>query len=242
MIGANKNAYSDDNGATWAAGGALSGDPFCVVRDNVHSKFIISSDSFSNVVNYSADATSWSNVAVSLISPLGGIAMLSNGHAILCGASSGTQPAFEVSTDGGATWATTGGTVPSAASYSDAGWVVGNGGATIWHVGTLSNQTVVCSSADGVTWTRVLAQTWVSNPVVNPVIYCDQDTGMLVVASRLSNAATGFVASLDGGVTWFGPRTLLGATVFAHSYAVAGGRLFSCDGAGIFRASDGIGL
>jgi hypothetical protein len=246
--GGNNNCFSDDFGATWTAGGAMSAVPVDIVWNPTHSRFI--SGRATTGVRFSADAVAWSNGTTSLDSAGCGLAVLANGNTIACGLDGGdtNNPAFSVSTNGGTSWADTGGTVANPDSYTTTnagGWVCGNGGGVIWHVGSIGEQMIVSSSPDGASWTT-LAELRAAPGVIGgglafrkPKIMCCPETGLLVVVGDQTGRAGALLfASLDGGATWTPPVS--GPVDAIDAYALAAGRLFCSDGTDVL-ATDGVG-
>lgn len=246
--GGNNNCFSDDFGNTWTAGGAMGAVPVDIVWNPTHGRFI--AGRATTTATFSTNAVAWSNGTLSLDSGGAGLAVLANGNTVACGLDNGdtNDPAFSVSNNGGTSWADTGGTVPNPNDHtttSAGGWVCGNGGSTIWHVGSVGEQLRVCSSPDGQSWTQ-LAELRAAPGVigggfafVKPKIMCCPDTGLLVVIGAQNGFAGAMLfASLDGGATWTAPIT--GPSDALDAYSLSGGRLFCSPNADMLT-TQGIG-
>lgn len=237
--GGNDCAYSDNNGATWTAGGSVGAVATDVVFTN--SRFV--AVSASNVFR-SIDGDTWGAVSDAALDSLGcGIAAYDTGHQLVCGlhASSGAGPRFARALSTGFVVETQ--TVPNPGDYSDAGWVAGNGGAHAWHVGRANSGAelrVSRKTAIGGNWSLIATIAAPSPATFNakPRVLVCQDTGLMVVVAPTNSNGTALYASLDGGLSWLGPRFAGGAPITA--FAVAGGRLLSTRRDMLF-ASDGIG-
>lgn len=243
--GGNQNAFSLTNGNTWSAGGAssLGADPVDCVWDG--TEFIMSTGAGDSA--HSTTGASWTNagaaddIANVMTLQFGGLAVLTPGTVIAAGTGSGIE--FAVSTDHGASWVNTGGTVPDGATnYTNSGWIAGNGGGLVYWLGNpdvvSSNRLDLCVSSDGVNWT--LRSSITDLPAIEafgPKLLMCQDTGMLVSIADI--AGSGFVVnvSTDLGFTWSG--NLLFNVTSKDAIGVARGRIFATIGAKLF-ASDGV--
>lgn len=246
--GGSNNQFTDDMGATWTAGGAVGFVPQDVVWNDALSLFLCNSASGSSVAR-SADATSWTGASHSLATNgNGGIAVLASGRTVICGNDGGSFPRFSIS-DNGSVWSDSGGfPADGGISFANAGYICGNGGPVVWHVGFRGSAFMrVSTSPDGVTWTTVADFSTAANsippaavqPTIQPRIMCCQNTGLLVIVGcDASNTNTFAVASADGGVTWSDPIFFTEAT--NQSFAVASGKLFHTEDVRV-EMSDGIG-
>jgi hypothetical protein len=188
-------------------------------------------------------ATTWTTNASAACKPSSSLAVLTGGN--VYGLSSGAMPvAIRETVDHGANFTTTAGTVADAGTFDEAGTIVGNGGALIWHAGRRTSGTLlqVSSSPDGTTWTtlQIFNAPTGTGFSSQPRIMCCQNSGLLVVAAPLTSGQDALYASQDAGATWVGP-TFVESGPGVDAYAVAGGRLLAAIG-GALLASDGIGL
>lgn len=248
--GGNRCAFTIDGGNTWTAGGAMGGSNVfdSIVYNPVHSRFIASEQTGGTAtINHSTDGTSWTAVTTSLANAaLSGIACLANGDTFVCGNDTGLPVAFSKSTNGGTSWADTGGTVASPGGYGEPGWLDGGGPSAtqlLWHVGRVSSATVISSSPDGVNWTVRRSETWNNaGTPTRPVIRVCKDTGIIFVAQLLGSSQFGLLASIDNGATWLGPRYYgRYAAGSAIAFSAAGGRLVLVHDAQ-YLASQGLGF
>lgn len=242
--GGNNNCFSTNAGVSWTAGGAIGAVPNDIVWNPTHSRFLVSRST--TTVSFSADATAWSTGTASLDSCNSGIAVLPNGDTIVCGLDNGdgNDPAFSRSTNGGTSWADSGGTVPNASTYTEAGWVSGPTcgsaiGSRILHVGRRSSNATltVCGSTDGTNWS--VLNEWTPTGGVNfstgrPRIMLDPlCSGFGVIVAPINGLGQAIAyATLDFGDTWSDPVTVASSTIAA--YAVAGGRFVSSFNAAVF--------
>jgi len=242
--GGNNNSFSDNNGASWAAGGAMGAAPQDMIYNGVHATFVAVYTG-GTVGQWSADAVAWAGGVTGLDIPAGGvgsIAWLANGDTLICGIDAG-DPAFSVSTDGGATWGPSGGTVPSSATHQDQGWIAGADGKNeVLHLGRTGVQSLVLSaSTDGSVWTTRATISIVPESLDGDqcrLLWCP-DTGLLVIAAPLATGVTALYASADSGLTWTDP--LFARSIPIAAFSIAGGRLFCTEDDMLF-ASDGIGI
>lgn len=233
-------AFSDDSGETWTAGaaGAIVAGSNGLVWNAPKGKFIAAD---STTALRSADGSAaWASGTISNDSS-GGLAVLSSGVTVACG--DGAAVAFSLSADGGATWSDASGTVPNAGSAANAGSLVGNGGAKIYHLAEMTGLGTfqASSSLDGNTWAA--AKTFVvSGTMARPRILACQNTGLLVALMPFTPAAgtqviTAVSFSVDG-TEWSDLSYYNNAPIAA--FAVAGGRLFLTQGSQLF-GSAGVG-
>lgn len=232
------NCSSLDNGATWAAGGAIGFVPQDIVYNVALDMLLVNSNSGSTVARSTNNSNSWTGASHSLAaSGHGGIAVLESGRTVVCG-NDGAVPRFSIS-DNGSTWIDSGGfPADGGISFLNEGYICGNNGDVIWHVGLRGSPPSairVSVSSDGVTWTtRADLSIAVDNlppaavqPDIQPRIMCCQNTGMLVIvaaATAVGGGTTFAIASLDGGFTWSEPVYFSGASL--RAFAVANGKLY----------------
>jgi hypothetical protein len=226
--GGNRCCFSTNEGSSWSAGSDLGATPQAIIYNATHARFMVTFAAGVNVAQDVNGASTWASVSSGLTSAQGGIAHLSNGTAVVCGLDGSGDVDFARSTDGGGTWSTAGGTVPNAADYNEAGWVVGNGGTTLYHAGRAlsGTQLRICSSTDGLTWTLVATLLPAASSTFDlaPRIFLCPDTGLLVVVCYQTHS-DGAYASRDGGATWIGPAFYQNFSMSA--YGVARGRLLA---------------
>lgn len=241
--GGNRCAYSDDSGVTWTAGADIGEVPQAVVWNASKGRFITSNGT--STKRSTTGAAAWSAGTISNSSS-GGLAVLSNGNTVACG--DGFSVAFSISTDGGATWSDSAGTIPNAGAAADAGWVVGNEGASIFHIARLTagaNTFQVSRSSDGSSWgvAKTFAMPHAGASANRPKILMCQNTGLLVAIMPFTPAIsspgdiTMISASLDGS-EWTEPFYVSDAPI--NAFSVAGGRLLFTRDDMLF-ASAGIG-
>lgn len=238
------NAFSTDFGNTWTDGAALGSAPISVVYSESNSLFVAQLASGST--QRSADATSWNAAVLTGLSTGGsaafsGLGVLSNGNIITGGRNStATDLNFAVSTDGGVSFSAMGNVANSATIAGlGAGFVVGNGGDAVYHIGRIiSGQFQISMCTDSATWTTVATlSTPFSLLTQDPQLRICEDTGLMVINTTVA-AGLGFVWVSTDGANWEGPVPVSPTP----SLAVAGGRLIrSHDAAGVVSISDGIG-
>ena len=223
--GGNRCCFTVDFGVTWTAGANLGATPDRIIRlAAIHSRFLVSFAAGVNVAYSSDGAAAWVNAATSLVSAQGGLASFSNGDA-LAGGLDGGGVAMSRSTNGGTSWLATA-TVPNPADYSSAGWIDGNGGTTIYHIGPLTalpTQVRICSTDSTMNW-QLKDQLQFGVTITGTRILVDNFYNVLVA---LASFATGTVAmvSRDGGVTW-SDRAFYKIRAL-NSFALQQGRLYS---------------
>lgn len=222
--GGNHNTFSDDDGATWTAGGALGAAGGKVIWSSGLSLFLACT---SSSVRRSTNAVAWSNSAGTAVQVGSGIAALSSGA--IFGASSGGV--VTKSTDG-ITFANTGGSVPGAGTLDNPGCYAGNNGTVFYHAGQHSSgaNIVISSSADGITFTTLATLTPQGSASFDHTTFqvrlllCP-NTGLMVLVAPTTGNQIALFASADAGATWVGPRVLFPA-ISPLAFALAGGRLF----------------
>jgi hypothetical protein len=245
------NQYTTDLGATWTAGGAMGFAAQDIIWNETLGLFLANSKSGSSVAR-STNAASWASATHTLaVNGNGGIACLSSGRTVICGQDSGGSPRFTIS-DNGSSWSDSGGFPdPAPLSHATQGYICGNGGDVIWHVGWQTNPGAnlrISVSQDGINWTtRADFTTLLHNippgatqPTIAPRIMCCPNTGLLVVLMcQSATSRITAIASADGGFTWTDPVYFPGSDL--RMFALAGGRLFHSEAVGNVGASDGVG-
>jgi hypothetical protein len=224
--GGNRCCFSTNFGSTWSAGSDLGATPDRIIYNTTHSRFLVSFAAGVNVAQDVDAASTWTNASTGLVSAQGGLANFSNGDTLACGLDSGPAVAMARSTNGGTSWAATN-TVPNPADYSDSGWIDGNGGTTIYHVGAITasfGQVRICSTDSTMNWQL--------KSTLNLGIAISSKARILVdnffnVVVVLVTFASGTVAvvSRDGGVTW-SDRAFYKIRAL-NSFGLAQGRLYS---------------
>lgn len=242
--GGNRACFSTDEGDTWTACDDLGATPQDIVFSAAGAgRYVVSFAAGATVSHDTTGVDGWTNVASGLTSAQGGLAVLSSGVVVMCGLDGSGDIDFALSSDAGVSWSVAGGTVPNPGDYDDAGWVCGNTGSLVFHVGRVGADLRVCSSPDGTTWTLIATLTPRFSSLPNPRIRMCQETGLLVIVFVANSTipSTQTYASADAGQTWSEPMqyAVSGAPPVA-GFAVANGRLFATIGAALF-ASDGIG-
>lgn len=221
--GGNRCCFSTNSGSTWAAGSDLGATPHRIIYNDTHSVFMATYAAGVDVA-FDADAAStWTIVSSGLTSGQGGIAHFSNGDTLVCGLDGSSEVEIAVSTDGGASWAP-GATVPNPGDYDDSGTIIGDGGATIYHVGRVGTDLRVCSTSAVLGWTLLATLPSSGIPADKPRILLCPDTGVLAILWRTSTA-TCVRVSRDGGASWsdqifYRPRNL-------DSFGIARGQIYS---------------
>lgn len=243
--GGNRCSYSDDGGATWSAGGDVTFTPLSLVWNSTHGVFMAARANAT--MKYGADGTSWTSGTISN-TPNGALAVFANGNTLANG--NGAAIGFSLSTDGGVNWADTSGTPTTAmgSAFAGVGWIAGNEGAKVYHIGHSSSGTKfqISSTLDGTTWVseKVFALPHGANAA--PKILMCQNTGLIValmpfVVGVGSQPVCMVSASVDGS-NWTDPMyvRLKNSAIDVDAFAVAGGRLFFTIDDMLF-ASAGIG-
>jgi hypothetical protein len=220
--GGNRCCFSTDLGVTWTAGSDLGATPDRIIFNATHSRYLVSFAAGVNVAQDLDAASVWTNASTGLTSAQGGLANFSNGDTLACGLDGAADVAISRSLNGGTSWALTN-TVPNAADYSDSGWIDGNGGDTIYHVGrTASNEVRVCATDSTMNW--ALRFSIVQPTTIKPRILVDNFYNVVVILIGLSSSTMAMV-SRDGGVT-FSERAFYRLRAF-NSFGLAQGRLYT---------------
>lgn len=241
--GGNRNSYTDNEGSSWTAGGSIGSDTLGEILWNpVAGKFACQRTS---MISASTDATAWTSPGSIASDVAGGMGLLSSGVIVYLDSGSATLPAFrkqDAAQLGTTTNAATGGTVPNSANFDDPGYIAGNGGSLVYHVGRLSSGTSlqVSTSVDGASWAQLAS---ISPPTgaafsSRPRLLMCQTTGLLVIAAPISLNTVCLYASVNG-TDWLGPVSAF-PSVGTAGVAVANGRVFATYNDAIF-ASDGCG-
>lgn len=236
--GGNRCAFTDNNGASWTAGGNVGATPKRLVWNDSESVFLATTGTTD--VRFSADGTAWTPGTSPGVEAAAGLAVMSNGD--VYGISS--LNAIRRSTNGGAAWSTLGSAVPNAGSLDDSGSVAGWNDSVIYHCGRFSTgaRIQVASTPDGTTWTlrATLSPPSATTFTARPRLMQCQTTGLLVVVapSSVSNSVA-LYASFDGD-NWSNPIMCHGTSVGVDAFAVAGGRLLWTSDATLC-AADGLG-
>ncbi len=237
--GGTENGRTSDNGVGWTAGGAtgLITEPVSIAGDGTQFCLV-------SAVGGSAHGTgaTWTvgtiGDDVSDVVTGGGITSVAGITGVFCavGLEAG-DPAFARSVDHGVLWTAAAGTVPNAATHTDAGWITSDGAAAFYHAGYRASVTCdIATSATGSTWTGLATLTSALTISGVKLMHCDR-TDLLVVAMQHSTNVE-VRASTDAGATWSEPEYLQGFVL--AGLGVAGGRLFGSKGARLY-ASDGVG-
>lgn len=244
--GGNRCTYSDDGGETWSAGGDVTFSPLGLVWNATHSVFMAARANAT--MKYGADGTAWTSGTVSN-TPNGALAVFANGNTLACGNAGAL--AFSLSVDGGVNWADTAGVPASAMSgaFSGMGWIAGNGGTKVYHIGKNAPQTQlqISSTLDGSTWVteKVLDAPAGASFTGLPKLLMCQNTGLLVALEGLDltpgAAKMCFISASLDGTDWTDPMYVqVNSLLDVDAFAVAGGRLlYTRDG--MLFASSGIG-
>ncbi len=234
--GGNRNAFSDDIGATWSAGGNIGATPVRLIYNAVQLSWLCTTGTTG--VSFSIDGgVIWTAGTTPGIDAPAGLAAVDNGRTF--GIS--TVNAIRQSTNGGSTWSTvSGGAVPHSGDLVDSGTLAGNNGPVMYHCGRFSDDTLkIASSADGATWTSVgeigipVGRTFTGRP---RLMLC-QHSSLMVIAAPISGTRIALYASHDLGVTWTDPAFMTDPSV--NAFGVAGGKLFYSRDTQIF-SSDGV--
>ncbi len=248
-VGGQRNAYTDDDGGSWSAGGnGVAGAVQFIVYDGVSDKFVCGGSGTGSLY-WSPDAsTAWTSAASQFAAPLG-IAVLGLGSSsgdFVCLGNSGAAPRFSVSTDGAVSFSTAGTTPPAnAADADEPGDLKGcqsvlrdDLGSSVYHIMRCNSGARIRTnmSADGLTWT---AGTVITAPTgaafaSRPRLLIDQTHGLFAIIAPLDNGTTAIYTSRDF-VTWTGPAAV--KSLATAAWGLAGGRLF-CTRDGAIYASD----
>jgi hypothetical protein len=236
--GGTQNARSGNTGNTWTTGGAsgLIGDLVSVAADG--TQFCVATAAGGSAHGTGATWTVGTiGDDISDVVTGGGITSVAGitGLFVAVGVEAGST-AFARSVDHGVLWTAASGTVPNAATHTDAGWITSDGTSAFYHAGYLNNVADVGTAADGNTWTA-LAQFTTAAITGIKIMRCRQ-TDLLVVAMQHGDLNVEVRASTDGGASWSEPEYLQGFVL--AGLGVANGRLFGARGAKLY-ASDGVG-
>lgn len=224
--GGNRCCFSTNFGSSWTAGSDLGATPDRIIYNSNKSVFMASFAAGVNVAQDVDAASVWTNAATTLNSAQGGLANFSNGDTLACGLDVGGAVAISKSTNGGSSWAVAP-TVPNPSDYANSGWIDGNGGSTIYHVGELTalpGQLRICSTDSTMNW-QLRSTVGVGITITGkPRILVDNFFNVIVV---LAAGTSGTVAlmSRDGGVTW-SDRAFYRIRAL-NSFGLAQGRLFT---------------
>ena len=232
--GGNRCCFSTNEGVSWAAGSDLGANPGVggIIYNPTHSRFLVVYSSGVNVAHDVDGASTWTVVSSGMTSGQGGIAAFSNGDVLVCGLDGASEVDIARSVDGGGTWGPVA-SPPNPGDYDDSGFIVGDGGATIYHAGRVSSGASlrICSTTSAMVWSLIATITPPAAITGRPRIMLCPDTGLLVVVYNVSGSGVAH-ASRDGGVTWSAPAFYRARVV--QDYALVRGRLFSAFGAGLY--------
>lgn len=224
--GGNRCCFSTNFGSTWTAGSDLGATPDRIIYNTPKSVFMVSFAAGVNVAQDVDAASVWTNAATTLTSAQGGLANFSNGDALACGLDAGNAVAMSRSTNGGVSWAIAT-TVPNPSDYANSGWIDGNGGAKIYHIGELTalpGTCRVCSTDSTLNWQLVSTISFGITLTGKPRILVDNFFNV-VVALGAGTSSTVALVSRDGGVTW-SSRAFYKIRAL-NAFGLAQGRLFS---------------
>lgn len=232
--GGNRCCFSTDFGATWSAGSDLGATPNLggIIYNSTHSRFMVAFAAGVSVAQDVDGASTWASVSTGLTSAQGGIAHFSNGDTLACGLDGSADVAMARSTDGGASWSATA-TVPNPGDYDNSGWIHGDGGNTIYHVGAVGGGATlrVSATTSVMSWSLRASFSAIGGISFKPRIFLCPDTGVLVVIAPIGSGTTVYL-SRDRGFTWHGPEFY--RSRFTSSFGIARGRLFSSFGTSLF--------
>jgi hypothetical protein len=222
--GGNRCCFTVNFGATWSAGSDLGATPDRIIYNSTYSRFLVSFAAGVNVAQDVDGASTWTNAGTGLVSAQGGLAHFSNGDTLACGLDGSADVAIARSTNGGTSWAATN-TVPNPADYVDSGWIDGNGGSTIYHVGfTGTGELRICSTDSTMNWQ--LRSSFAAGAVSSkPRILVDNFFDVVVILYTFSTATIAQV-SRDGGVTW-SDRAFYRNVRSLNGFGLVQGRLYS---------------
>lgn len=252
-VGGQRNAYTDNDGGTWNAGGnGVAGAVQFIVYDGLGDQFLCGGSGTGSVYRSPDASTNWTSAASQFSQPFG-LAVLGLGASsgdVVCLGNSGSEPRFSVSTDAGASFSTAGTTPPAnAADADEPGDLRGcqtvlrdDLGSSVYHIMRCNSGARIRTntSQDGLTWT---AGTVLESSVLfasgdtfasRPRLLIDQVLGLFVIVAPLAGGKTALFASRDF-VSWTGPAAV--KSLATAAWALAGGRLFHTRDGAIY-ASD----
>lgn len=237
-VGGQRNAYTDNDGGTWSAGGnGVAGAVQFIVYDGIGDQFLCGGSGTGSVYRSPDASTDWTSAASQFSQPFG-LAVLGLGASsgdVVCLGNLGSEPRFSVSTDAGASFSTAGTTPPAnAADADEPGDLRGcqtvlrdDLGSSVYHIMRCDSGARIRTntSQDGLTWT---AGTVITAPTgaafdSRPRLLIDQVLGLFVIVAPLDNGTTALYASRDF-VSWTGPAAV--RSLATAAWALAGGRLF----------------
>jgi len=222
--GGNRCAFTNDFGATWSAGSDLGATPDRIIYNSTHNRFLATFAAGVNVAQDLDAASVWTNASSGLTSAQGGLANFSNGDTLACGLDAAADVQIARSQNGGTSWAITN-TVPNAADYADSGWIDGNGGATIYHIGrTAANELRICATDATMNW-QLRSAFSAGLLSGKPRILVDNFFNVVVILYTFSSSTIAQF-SRDGGVTWSN-RAFYRNVRTLNSFALVQGRLYS---------------
>ncbi len=237
--GGTENGRTTDNGVGWTAGGAtgLLTEPVSIAGNGTQFALVTAAGGSAH-----GTGATWTVATIgddiSDVVTGGGITSVAGISGVFCavGLEAG-DPAFARSVDNGVLWAAAAGTVPNAATHTDAGYATSDGAAVFYHAGYRASVTCdIATSTDGSTWTAVATLTSALTISGVKLMHCDRTDLMVVAMQHSTNAEVR--ASTDGGLSWSEPEYLQGFVL--AGLGVVGGRLFGSKDARLF-ASDGVG-
>jgi hypothetical protein len=230
------NAYTDNSGGTWSAGGSgLSGTIDQVLYDPTADQFVAPSRS-DNDVYFSPDgSTAWTSGSSLSVTTFPEFGILASGRYV--GAEAGV---FVASVNSGVSYSLLTDDLPAAGSadlFSLAGCpeVADMGDYVYAIVGDGTSEAQCWQSPDGVAWSPggYLAMPAGEAYTAHRLMIC-QTTGLMVVASDLSGGGRMHLhASMTKGATWVGPVAIRDVSSL-DAFAVASGRVIYTRSANLF--------
>lgn len=241
-------------GGSWTGGGSeMGGPPNHVIYDPGYGGFM--APRTTNVWR-STDAVSWASTATGLagvqrVAAVGAGA----GNGRIVALSTATAPVFAVSTDHGASFSASGGTVPHAADADNSGVIAGcplvsriSLNEYVYHVARYDSgaRLRLARSQDGVNWEAGPTIEAEAGYVFSgtPVLLICQSTGLMVINAPVSHSAESrsdrMLYTSRNFTQWKGVASHDG-TAAALAYAVARGRVLFSNSADL-TASDGVGF
>lgn len=185
--GGNRNAFSDDAGASWTAGGDIGATPKRLIFND--SQFMCTQGA--DRVSRSTNGVTWTANTSAGVVIAGGLASYSNGNVVALGSLTGT---VRWTDDNGATFSSVA-NIPNAGSLDGDGSVAGNCGSRVFHVGSIDSgaQLQISSSAsnDGTDWNVVAT---IDAPAgdafaAEPRLLMCRTTGVLVIVAPLAGSS-----------------------------------------------------